>query len=459
MVRLAAGLGPDKHLTPEAMERAMACLTRFGQLVRDLPRGSVRVVGTNTLRSARNSVELIDHAERVLGHPVEIISGVEEARLIYLGVAHSLPDPGGRRLVVDIGGGSTEVILGEGFEPVHMESLHMGCVAFTRRFFPDGAISLRRLQQARLAALLEMEPIIATYRQQGWEQAIGASGTIRAVHKVVQGLGLCRDGISAAALSQLVERLADFRHHDELDLPGLSEARAPVFVGGVMVLLGVFEGLRIRHMTVSDGALREGLLYDLLGRIRDEDVRERTVESLARRYQASPHQARRVSETVARLLAQARDPWRLDDDNLARLLTWAARLHEIGMDIAHTAYHKHGAYILRHADMPGFSRSEQTVMATLVRAHRRKFPAGDIEALPDTWRKPLTRLAILLRLAVVLHRARSHTPLPELHLAVKKKTLRLRFPEGWLAEHPLTAADLEQEADYLEKIGYRLEFG
>jgi len=225
-----------------------------------------------------------------------------------------------------------------------------------------------------------------------------------------------------------------------------------------MVLLGVFEGLRIRQMTVSEGALREGLLYDLLGRIRHEDVRERTVESLARRYQASPHQARRVTDTVGRLLDQAREVWRLDDDNLALLLSWAARLHEIGMDIAHHSYHKHGAYILRHADMPGFSRSEQEVLATLVRAHRRKFPAADFDALPETWRKPLTRLAILLRLAVVLHRARSDTPLPDLQLTVKKKTLHLRFPAGWLAEHPLTAADLEQEAGYLEKMGYGLEF-
>jgi len=200
MVRLAAGLGPDKRLTPEAMERAMACLTRFGELLRDLPPGSVRVVGTNTLRSARNRAELIGPAEQVLGHPVEIIAGVEEARLIYLGVAHSLPDAEGRRLVVDIGGGSTEVILGEGFEPVHMESLHMGCVAFSRRFFADGVISRKRLQKARTAALLEMEPIIAGYQQRGWEEAVGASGTIRAVRKVVQGLGLCDEGIRAAAL-------------------------------------------------------------------------------------------------------------------------------------------------------------------------------------------------------------------------------------------------------------------
>ncbi len=458
MVRLAAGLDADRRLTPEAMERAMACLTRFGQLLRDMPPGSVRVVGTNTLRRARNSRELIEHAERALGHPVEIIAGVEEARLIYLGVAHSLPDPGGQRLVVDIGGGSTEVILGEAFEPVRMESLHMGCVAFSQRFFPDGGISRKRLQKARLAALLEMEPIVAEYRQRGWQQAVGASGTVRAVRKVVESMGLSENGISAAALSQLVDRFTDFRHHDDLDLPGLAPERKPVFVGGTLVLLGVFEALRIRHMTVSDFALREGLLYDLLGRIRHEDVRERTVQSLQRRYQVDTAQAQRVADTVCRLHQQAMADWQLDDDNLARLLDWAARLHEIGMDIAHSGYHKHGAYVLRHADMPGFSRPEQEVMAVLVRAHRRKFPQAEFAALPDSWHKPLTRLAILLRLAVVLHRARSDTALPALYLLVKKKTLHLHFPDGWLAEHPLTAADLEQDAAYLDRIGYRLTF-
>jgi len=459
MVRLAAGLDADKRLTPEAMERAMACLTRFGQLLRDMPPGSVRVVGTNTLRSARNSRELIEHAEQVLGHPVEIIAGVEEARLIYLGVAHGLPDPGGTRLVVDIGGGSTEVILGEGFDPVRMESLHMGCVSFTRRFFPDGGISRKRLQKARLAALLEMEPIVAEYRQRGWEQAVGASGTVRAVRKVVESMGLSENGISAAALSQLVEHLADFKHHDELDLPGLAPERKPVFVGGALVLLGVFEALRIRHMVVSEFALREGLLFDLLGRIRHEDVRERTVESLLRRYQVDARQASRVADTVCRLHQQAMEDWQLDDDNLARLLDWSARLHEIGMDIAHTGYHKHGAYVLRHADMPGFSQPEQEVMATLVRTHRRKFPQAEFQSLPESWIKPLTRLALLLRLAVVLHRARSDTPLPDFAFKVKKKTLTLTFPEDWLEAHPLTAADLQQEAGYLEKAGFRLVFG
>ena len=458
MVRLAAGLDERNNLSEEAMERAMACLTRFGQLLRDMPPGSVRIAGTNTLRKARNSQELIEHAEEALGHPVEIIAGVEEARLIYLGVSHGLSDTGGTRLVVDIGGGSTELILGEGFTPQTMESLHMGCVSFSQRYVPNGYISRKKLSRARLAALREVEPVAGFYRKRGWDQAIGASGTIRAVRSVVEAMGLGDEGISAAALTQLVDKFTEFEHVDKLELPGLSPERAPVFVGGAMVLLGVFEGLRIEHMSVADTALREGLLYDLLGRIRDEDVRARTVESLANRYQVDQEHAERVSATAVELMTQVSADWNLADDNLRHILSWAAQLHEIGRDIAHSQYHKHGAYILSNADMPGFSRQEQQVMSVLVRAHRRKLPASEIKALPESWHKLLHRLIILLRLAVLLHRNRSDAPLPEIKLLVKKRNLTLLFPTGWLTDNTLTQADLEQEAGYLDKAGFTLEF-
>lgn len=458
MVRLAAGLDEKNNLSDEAMERAMACLTRFGQLLRDMPAGSVRIAGTNTLRKARNAQALIEHAEEALGHPVEIIAGVEEARLIYLGVAHGLSDAGGSRLVVDIGGGSTEVILGDGFVPQTMESLHMGCVSFSQRYVPNGFISRKKLSKARLAALREVEPVAQFYRGRGWQQTIGASGTIRAVRGVVEAMGLCENGISAPALSQLVDIFSRYDHIDNLDLPGLSRERAPVFIGGAVVLLGIFEGLRIEHMAVADSALREGLLYDLLGRIRDEDVRARTVESLANRYQVDQAHAERVSETAHDLLTQVPDNWKMADDNLRHLLAWAARLHEIGRDIAHNQYHKHGAYILSHADMPGFSRQEQQVMAVLVRAHRRKVPLAEIQALPESWHKLLYRMVVVLRLATLLHRSRSESPLPEIKVLVKKKNLTLIFPTDWLVEHTLTRADLEQETNYLEKTGIALGF-
>jgi exopolyphosphatase/guanosine-5'-triphosphate,3'-diphosphate pyrophosphatase len=458
MVRLAAGLDNKNYLSEEAMERAMACLTRFGQLLRDMPAGSVRIAGTNTLRKARNSQALIEHAEEALGHPVEIIAGVEEARLIYLGVSHDLSDSGGNRLVVDIGGGSTELILGEGFTPHTMESLHMGCVSFSQRFVPNGYINPTNLSQARLAALREVEPVAGFYRNRGWQQAIGASGTIRAVRSVVEAMGLSEEGVSPAALSRLVDTITEYDHVDKLDLPGLSRERAPVFVGGVIVLLGVFEGLRIEHMDVADSALREGLLYDLLGRIRDEDVRNRTVASLANRYQVDQEHAERVARTAINLLEQVSEKWKLADDNLRHLLEWAASLHEIGRDIAHSQYQKHGAYILTNADMPGFSRQEQQVMAVLVRSHRRKLPINEIKILPESWHKLLHRLIVLLRLAVLLHRSRSDAPLPEIKMVVKKRNLDLVFPVGWLKENTLTRADLEQEATYLDKAGFTLSF-
>ncbi len=458
MVRLAAGLDENNTLSDEALDRATACLSRFGQLLRDMPPGSVRIAGTNTLRKARNAQVLIEHAEEALGHPVEIIAGVEEARLIYLGVSHGLSDTGGSRLVVDIGGGSTELILGEGFSPQTMESLHMGCVSFSQRYVPNGHISQKKLSQARLAALREVEPVAGFYRKRGWDQAIGASGTIRAVRSVVEAMGLCEEGISAAALTQLVDTFVQFEHVDKLDLPGLSPERAPVFVGGAIVLLGVFEGLRIDHMNVAETALREGLLYDLLGRIRDEDVRSRTVDSLANRYQVDQEHAARVSATALDLVTQASNNWDLADDNLRHLVTWAAQLHEIGRDIAHSQYQKHGAYILTHADMPGFSRQEQQVMAVLVRTHRRKLPVSEIKALPESWHKLLHRLIVLLRLAVLLHRSRSDAPLPEIKLLVKKRNLKAHFPPDWLTEHTLTQADLEQEASYLNKAGFSLTF-
>jgi exopolyphosphatase/guanosine-5'-triphosphate,3'-diphosphate pyrophosphatase len=458
MVRLAAGLDEHNCLSDEAMARAMDCLDRFGQLIRDMPPGTVRVAGTNTLRKARNAQTLIEHAEQVLGHPVEIIAGAEEARLIYLGVAHSLSDSTHPRLVVDIGGGSTEVILGQGFTPHIMESLPMGCVSYSRRFLPDGQISIRKLARARLAALQELEPIATTYRRQGWQEAVGASGTVRAVRKVIEAMGLSENGISAADLSQLVDTLARYPHTDKLDLPGLAPERAPIFPAGAVILLAVFEALRIDHMSVSDGALREGLLYDVLGRIRHEDVRSRTVEALQNRYSIDTEQARRVTATARRLFEQAFETWQLADDNLEQLFEWGTGLHETGMSITHSQHHKHGAYILQHADMPGFSRQEQEVMAILVRAQRRKFPQKEFEALPASWQKPLSRLALLLRLSVLLHRARNDQNLPAVRLRVKKKQLQLKFPDGWLETHPLTRADLEQEAAYLDKAGFSLKF-
>ncbi len=457
MVRLAAGLGPDNRLKDDAITRAVECLHRFGERLRDFDTDSVRVVGTNTLRKARNGQDFRARAEAALGYPIDVIAGREEARLIYLGVSHGLEDESDLRLVIDIGGGSTELILGRHFDPLTMESLHMGCVGMSAAHFADGEITAGRMQTAELRARQELEPIEASYRQQGWQSVIGASGTNLAIRDVIVGNGWSKDGITKASLEELRDVLIDAGHIDKVDLSGLSDERRPVFPGGVAILLGIFHTFGIDHMRVSASALREGLLYDLLGRIQHEDVREQSVDSLIDRYGIDRAQGHRVFVTAKGLWSQIGEPWEIESGAMERILRWASALHEIGSAIAHSQYHKHGSYLLAHLDMPGFSRGEQRQLAVMVRGHRRKFPLEQFETLPEPPRKRLQLLCILLRLSVVLHRRRSETPLPAIGIKVAEDKVRLDFPTQWLAEHQLTTADLEQEIIYLKAAGYKLK--
>lgn len=456
MVRLAAGLDDDDRLSEETIETAVACLNRFGQRLRDVPAENVRVVATNTLRRARNSNEFLIHAEKALGHSIEIIAGREEARLIYLGVAHSAEQDKQQRLVIDIGGGSTEVIIGKQFEPLHLESLYMGCVGLSARFFHDGRIRRKHFRAAQLAAEQELEPIQAHYREVGWDAAIGSSGTIRTVENIVRDQQWSNHGITLDALEKLKETLIEAGEVDRLSILNEQSPRAPVFPGGVAILLAAFEALGIKRMTTSDNALREGVLYDLLGRHGDEDVREVTIRNLSSRYRIDPGQAARVEKTALYMQGQVEKSWRLGKEKYGNLLGWAARLHEIGLDIAHAQYHKHGAYVLAHADLPGFSRQEQALLGVLVRGHRRKFPQAVFDTLSGKHRERAKNLSILLRLAVLLHRSRTRRDLPGFVISADDNGLKLAFPPGWLAEHPLTSSELQEEAGYLKSAGVRL---
>lgn len=457
-VRLAAGLDPDRRIKPAAEARALACLERFGQRIRGIPAGAVRAVGTNALRRARNATEFLARAELALGRPVDVIAGIEEARLIYLGVAHALGGSGERRLVVDIGGGSTELIVGEGFRPRHLESLHVGCVSSSQRYFAGG-ITSRAWAKAEIGAHMALEPVAAGFRRLGWERTIGASGTIKAIGSVVREHGPDAEAITLDALYKIRDLLIKDGTADLGRFKSLSEDRVEVFPGGVVVLIAVFEALQLERMEVSDGALREGLLYDLVGRIQFEDVRQRSADALARRYHADAAQAARVEATALYCFDRVASAWQLEEPSLRQSLIWAAQLHEIGLDIAHSQYHKHGAYVLSQADLAGFSRQEQRLLATLVRAHRRKFPTGEFEQLPARWQSVARKLAVLLRLAVVLRRPRIDEALPALDLAVNEREFRIEFPAGWLTEHPLLQADLAEEADYLAAAGIKLKYG
>lgn len=455
MVQLAAGLDAAHRLDEATQQRALDCLARFGQRIAQLPPERVRIVGTNTLRQARNGAAFLERATQVLGHRVEIISGREEARLIYLGVAHSTAGSG-RRLVVDIGGGSTELIVGEQFEPQQLESLYMGCVSLTRRFFDAERIRERALHEADLSVRMELEPVEAGFRDAAWDEAIGASGTIKAIRDVLVALGWSSGDIPREALRRLRTDLIDAAPAVFGERFGLARERAAVFAGGLAVLHGIFETLGIECMKVSDGALREGLIFDLLGRVQHEDVRDRSVRALAARFGCDEAQGSRVAATARELLAQAAPGWGIADEEAARYLDWSARLHELGLAIAHNQYHKHGGYVLASADLPGFSKTEQALLAALVRGHRRKLPLDTFTALPAGQAERGLRLCLLLRLACVLHRARSRQPLPALHLQPGERELRLGFPAGWLDEHPLTRADLAAEADYLATARCRL---
>jgi len=459
MVRLGEGLTDTRQLLPAVVERALACLERFGQRLRGMPPDSVRAVGTNTLRQLDPASSFLEQAESALGHSIDVIAGREEARLIYLGVANGLAAGDERRLVVDIGGGSTEVIVGEGVTPRLRESLHMGCVNMSRERFPGGKLSADRMDQAELAGALEIRPVRERFRRADWKQAVGSSGTIRAIATVVEARGWSADGISADSLDRLRDALIGFGSSAAIDLKGLSEQRKPVFAGGVAVLRALFTTLGIEYMQISQEALREGLIYEMVGRIRHEDVRERTVSALCQRFDVDEEHADRIKATALTLYGQVIQPWGLTDPDHPSMLGWAARLHEVGLVIGHSQYQKHGAYLLHNADLSGFTRQEQAVLAALVLGHRRKFPNQEFLVLPKPVRDYSRHLCVILRLAVLLHRGRSPTTKPCPMLNPDNERLRLTFPDGWLSQHPQTRLELEQEAERLVPAGIRLEYG
>jgi len=450
-VRLGFGLQEDGSLSEEARLRALACLERFGEALRAYPSRQVRIVGTKTLRSINDSRQFLEDAEARLGHPVEIISGDEEARLIYLGVAHCIAPDKGKRILMDIGGASTEVIVGEGMTPLLKESLNMGCVAITRKFFGEGKVTQKLVHKALIACLQELEPVQDSFMDLGWNEVLGASGTIRAVAKVCAANGWSDGSINLESLEQILQ-LYIKQGDANLKLNGLSEDREPVFLGGVIVLAALFDALGLKDMIAAEWALREGLLYDVKGRLENQDIRQASVDALAARFHVNLDKAKAVEKIALNLLEQVAEAWKLTAEDAGKLLGWAARLYQVGLDIAHNDYHKHSAYVVQHVDLAGCSRAEQTQLAALVLAHRRRFPAKQFPMdNPD-----LVRLALLLRLAAIFHRGRIKDGLPKIKIKVHKSQVQLSLPGKWLDTHPLTFADLETEQRYLAQIGYQL---
>jgi exopolyphosphatase/guanosine-5'-triphosphate,3'-diphosphate pyrophosphatase len=455
-VRLAEGLDGKGGLSEDAMVRAIDTLERFGQRLASIPRERVRAIATNTVRALRQPNNFLMPAEAALGHDIEVVSGREEARLIYLGVAHGNPPRGKQRLVMDIGGGSTEFIIGSGLESLARESLQMGCIATTRRFFADGKLSRKRWKDAQTEITAEFQQFASAYRHLGWQEVLGSSGTIKAIGDMAQAMKLTRGSITEGAIDVIRERLLEFDEIGDVKLPGLPADRKPVIAGGLLILDAAFNELEIRRMQVSDYALREGALFDILGRGGEHDPRDASIKALAERYAADPEQASRVEKTALALFDEVADSWQLNADD-RRLLGWAARIHEIGLAVAHSQYHQHGAYLVEHSDIAGFSSTEQQFLAALVRNQRRALSLDSFTALPDRQESAALHCALLLRLAVLLHRSHSREDVPFRSLEASDGTLDLELPEDWLEAHPLTAADLATEVDYLRDKQRKLE--
>lgn len=456
-VRMAEGLNALGGLAPEVRARALDCLARFGQRIADIPPEHVRAVATNTVRQLRAPESFLVPAEAALGHAIDVISGREEARLVYLGVAHEQPPhPDQKRLVIDIGGGSTECIIGRGFTPLERESLQVGCIASTRRFFAGGKLTRKRWNTALTEITAQLQQFAATYRALGWDEAIGTSGTHKAIGNMCATLKLTKGAITREALTEIRDRMLACGRIEAINLPGLSDERRPIIAGGVLVLEAVFSALDLTRLHVSKAALREGVLYDLLGRGGADDPRDVSVAALMQRYGVDVAQAERVNASAMRLFDQVADAWSLSADDRA-MLSRAARLHELGLAIAHSGYHTHGAYVLQNSDIAGFSRQGQSFLAALVRSHRRSVPKSTFEMIPDRLQANARHSAALLRLAVLLHRSRSNQPVPDMQLQANGETLVLQLERHWLQSRPLLRADLQAEPEDMLGLGLQLQ--
>jgi exopolyphosphatase/guanosine-5'-triphosphate,3'-diphosphate pyrophosphatase len=449
-VRLGGGLTRDGRIDRPTQLRALEALGRFGERLRGFSRSAVRAVGTNALRIAKNSEQFLAEARETLGFPVEVVFGREEARLIYLGVAHTSPPSPDRRLVFDIGGGSTEFIVGTGYDPEIMESLSMGSVSWSQRFFPDGRMEKSDFKRAEVAAANELQRIVEAYRKSDWKQAMASSGTAKSIASVLETYGWSERGITADGLERLRSYLIKAGDVERVKLPGLREDRVVILPGGLAIMSAVVAGLGIHELQISQGALRQGVLYDLLGRVSHHDMREATVRQFMRRYHVDAAQAERVEHLAMRICTElTAEPAEQD----LQLLRFACCLHEIGISIAHAGYHKHSAYILSQADMPGFSRDEQERLARLTLAHRGRLNKLEgLSARSADW-----TLVLALRLATLIYLSRGDFPLPPFACKASDTGYTLSIPRSWLDEHPLSEAALDAEAEEWRALGIRFD--
>nr|WP_086937657.1 exopolyphosphatase [Thaumasiovibrio occultus] len=455
-VHLAAGLDENRNLDHAAMQRGLECLKMFAERLQGFDPNNVRIAATYTLRQAANAHLFLQRAQHVIPYQIEIIPGTEEARLIYLGVAHTQPKSG-VKLVVDIGGGSTELVIGEEFEAKLMSSKHMGCVSYTKHYFPDGKLSRKRFENAKLTARQKLENVASAYKFKGWDVAVGSSGTIKTVFEIAkQRSEQGTNALTLPLLEEIAQDLLQVKNASEIILPGVSDDRKPIIAAGLAILTAVFEALDIKKMKFSDGALREGVLYEMEDRFRHHDIRERTAMAMSRQYHVDQQQAKRVQDTAAFLFSQIESQLGSKSQLLGSLLKWAALLHEVGLSISYSGFHRHCNYILQHASMPGFNQEEQTVLAILARFQRKSLKLNEMPELSIYKHKHLYPLIRTLRLAVALHGQRNDEPLPKIRVEAEKENWTLLLPEHWEQDNRLLQADLEREQAYWQSVGWQL---
>ncbi len=451
-VRLAADMGPDKAIHPDAVKRAITILQRFSERINGFHPNRVRAVATNTFRVASNREEILPIVEAALGFPIEVISGYEEARLIYAGINNELPPSSDKRLMVDIGGGSTEVIIGRNTQPLLLSSLPMGCVSYTDRFFKSGLITENRMNQAILAARRELEVIGHQYRKSGWQQAYGSSGTAKGIAAILSEMGLSERDLTLEGMNLLRKKLVRDKKVVPSELPGIKPHRAPVLAAGLAIMIAVFEELKISSMQRGEGALRMGVLYDLLGRDSNRDKRTETVVQLSKRYHLDLAQAARVKHAALSLFQQLELKTSPKTQELEQALGWAAELHEVGLSIAHSDYHKHTAYVLGHADMPGFSKDDQALLSFLTLGQQ-----GKLDKLkhPQVQRSEWLTL-LCLRLSTMLMRRREDLDTLPLRIAVSPRGATIYADKNWITTRPLSEFSLRTEQSEWAKADFRI---
>lgn len=451
-VRLANGLDQNNQLSQEAMQRGWDCLSLFAERLQDIPTDNIRIVGTAALRSATNVDVFVEKANQILGHPVEIISGEEEAATIYKGVAHTSGGLG-HRLVVDIGGASTELIIGREFDAKALVSLPMGCVTWLDHYFHDRQLTRQNFEQAILAAKSTLEPILQKYTTLGWDVCVGASGTVQALQEIMLAQGM-DEIITLAKLKRLQKQAMMASHLEELEIDGLTLERALVFPSGLSILIAIFESLNIESMTLAGGALREGLAYEMIGEMRQSNIRQRTISSVQQRYQVDVQYGDQVADVAMQLLQQCGHQQWIPEAQAEFLLHSAAELHEIGLSIDFKKGGEHGAYLLQNLDLPGFTRAQKHFLAELVRRYR-----DSLSSLPEQHAlsgQSSKRLLRLLRLSVLLTHRRSTQIQPKFSLTAQDDHLTLAMDSDWLQDNPLTQAELEIEANRQTDIGWPL---